>query len=335
MAGELWLGFVQAAVESSFGTVVTTATRRLYYEDPMLSIVRQPRPHKFANSRRDNQLALTVGPQEIGGTFKLPISADEIVELLLTALDGTVTPTQPDAGGNPTVYLWTFHAGSAVASMSVQWQDGARAWQAAGVISDKLQIQGSANGPTNVTSTLMGKSITSGTMTGAIAQRTPTFIEGWETKLYIDNFGATPGTTEIDGTLINWDITINNAAARKYFAANTNTLGALPLAPITVQATLTFEAAPSTTLTEFNDWNVTAATPTYRLVRIAMGHNALISGSYYRYVDIDLPGSWTGFDLGQADANTRVYRMTYDYVYDPTNAFGVQVKAENTRSAAW
>jgi hypothetical protein len=61
----------------------------------------------------------------------------------------------------------------------------------------------------------------------------------------------------------------------------------------------------------------------------------LITGSDYEFVTVDIPGAWEAVDLGQTDENTRAYELSMQYVYDPTNAFGVQVRAQNERAAAY
>lgn len=336
MAGELWRSFVQVAKESSYGAGTQPATRRMFYESPHLALVRQPRPHAFATGTRDNVRSLTVGPQELSGEFKQPLDAGEIIELLLAGIAGGVTPTQPNAGTDPTVYLWTFAPGNSLDSMAAEWQDGALPWLGSGILVDKLNVKGSANGPNDVTATLFGKALTATTMTGSLATRTPDVVEGWQSQLWVDSFGGTPGTTLVNGTLINWDVTVNNQLARKYFAQLSNSLAAAPLGALMIESILTFEAAAGEALTAFNDWNVSAsASPTKRLVRLDFGETETISHAYKQFVTVDIPGAWSVFDLGQTDANTRVYRITQSYVYDPTNTFGIQIRAQNTRSTAW
>jgi hypothetical protein len=59
------------------------------------------------------------------------------------------------------------------------------------------------------------------------------------------------------------------------------------------------------------------------------------SGADKKFVTVDLPGAWNAVDLGQVDEQTRVYELGLQYVYDPTNAFGLQIRAQNARTAAW
>ncbi len=334
MAGEIWRSQFQAAVETTYGSAITTATRRMYYTtDSHFTRVRAPRMHKFATATRDNSRAFTQGPVEVAGDLKQPLSASEIIELLLMGVDGTVTATQPDAGPNPTVYLWTFKPGTSFKSGSIQWQDGANAWQASGVMVNTLKIAGNANGPNEVTAGIFGKDLVAGSMTGSLAERLPDFVEGWETKLWVDALGATPGTTQLSGLLVNWDVNLGNNLGRKYFAANSNTLGAVAIGELLADATLTFEASNEDGIDAFEDWDGTVG----KLVRLDFGNNVIIGagGTLKKFVTIDLPGYWSAIDLGQVDAMTRVYQLKLEAVYDVTNTFMAQIRCQNLRATAW
>lgn len=325
MAGELWRQYWQLGKETTPGTTVA-ATRRMYFgSDSKGSRERAARPHKFATASRDNVRAFTLGPTEVGGDWSMPLSADELIEWLLMSIAGGVTPT----GSSP--YVWTFTPGNSLDAATAEWYDGARGWDMGGVLINKLTFEGSVEGENMVKAEPFAQNMAIATPTGSLAEGVPTFIEGWETKLFVDSFGGTPGSTQVNGTLINWNIEIDNMIERKYFAQNTLNSGALPLGELGVKAKLTFEAAPSGTATEFSNWDGA----TKRLVRLDFGNNDLISGSDYRYVKIDIPGAWDAVDLGGSDKGTRTYELGLQYVYDPTNAFGLQIIAQNDRSAAW
>ena len=328
MAGELWRQFFQIGKETTPGTRVA-ATRRMYFnpEDSKLTRERGARPHKFATASRDNVRAFTLGSTEVGGTISQALSASEIIELLLMTIAGGVTPTDNDP-----VFLWVFTPGTSLDAVTLEWNDGADEWEAGGIYGNKLTIEGSVEEENKVTCELFGLNMVNGiTMTASLDERTPDFIEGWETKLYIDAFGGTPGTTAVTGTLINWSIEIDNQLERKYFANNTQDAGAIPMGEIMVSAKLTFEAAAAQSATEFTNWNAA----TKRLVRIEFGQNEVINGADKKFVTVDLPGAWDAFDLGGSDKGTRTYELSLQYVYDPTNAFGVQIRCQNARSAAW
>ncbi|NJN53282.1 MAG: hypothetical protein HC804_00115 [Anaerolineae bacterium] len=329
MAGELWRQTFQIGKETTPGTTVA-ATRKMYFTpDSTLSRERDPRPHRFATASRDNVRAFTLGPVAVGGTVKLPLSASEILELLLIGIKGAVTPTTPGGGTNSR--LWTFTPSATLDAATLEWDDGANVWEAGGCYVNKLKFSGAANEEAMVEAEIFGMNLAATTLTGALTDRTPDFMEGWETKVFIDAFEGTPGTTQVTGTLVNWEVEIDNQMGRKYFAANTNATGAVTIGELEVKAKLTIEASASQADTEFTNWNAA----TKRLIRLDHGNNELIEGALYKFVTIDLPGAWEAFDLGGEDEGTRVYELSLQYVYDPTNAFGLQIRAQNARTAAY
>lgn len=327
MAGELWRSTFQMGKETTPGTTVA-ATRRMYFDidGSRLSRERMARPKRFATASRDNTRAMTLGPTVVGGTLKLPLSASEIIELLLMGIKGGVTPT-----GAGTPKLWTFTPGTSLDAATIEWNDGARVWEAGGCYCNKLKIAGNVKEETTVEAEVFGMNLVSSSLTGSLAERTPDFVEGWETKLFVDALGGTPGTTQVTGTLINWEVEIDNQMGRKYFAANTLDVGGLTVGELMIKAKLTFEAAAAAAATEFSNWDGV----TERLVRLDFGNNEVISGGDKKFVTVDVPGAWDAFDLGGTDEGTRVYELGLQYIYDTTNAFGLQIRAQNARSAAW
>ncbi len=325
-SGELWNAQWEAAVEVTPGTPVAS-TRQMYFDETSKLVrVRTPRPHKYATGSRDNLRAFSLGPQMVSGQVALPLSADELVELLLIGVKGAVTPTAQNAA-----WLWTFTPGTALGAATMRWHDGARPWMASGVRLNKLKIAGGVAKENLITADLFAQSMIQQALTGSLTARVPSLIEGWETKLAIDNFGATPGTTTVAGTLINWDVELDNALQYKFTGDNVNSAGAVIAGEIAIKCKLTFEAFPAAALTEFNNWDGV----TKRLVRLTFGNNIVISGTDKLTVTVDLPGAWDAFDLGVTDAGTRVYDLGLQYVYDPTNTFGLQIRCVNGRAAAW
>jgi len=320
MAGELWRGTVQLVKEVTYGTYLAS-TKAMYYTDPKFTYVRPPRVHKFATGTRDNSRSFSQGPIEVAGTLTQPLSADEIIELLLMGICGGVTPTSS---------VWTFKPtlASGLDSAAMEWQDGANPWHVSGCYVDSIEIKGNANGPNDVTATIFGKSLVAGEITAALTQRTPTIIEGWETAVTADAIGATAGTTAIPGVLINWTIKVTNGLARKYFASNSNTLGAIAFGELGVSCQFTFEASVASALTEFTNFNG----PTLRLIQLTFGNN---SGSPLRYVKVNLPLAWTAVALDQVDNLTRTYQFSGEMIFDATNLYGVEFLVQNSRTTAW
>lgn len=279
MSGELWRGTFQLGKETTPG--VATAATRVLYVDPtsMLTRARPPHPKPFMTTTRDNIRALTVGPVAAGGSMKLPVSAAELLEPFCIGIQASPTPTTP-AGGTASKQF-VFRPGStAPDSATIEWQDDARVWQGSGYQVDTISIDGSVLGENIATIGLFGQNmIPLGAITGSLTQRTPTFFEGWETRLYLDAAGATPGTTQIPGQLINWSIKYGNQLSRKYTASNTLSASGTPIGSMVCTGDLTFEAAASTTLTEYNNWENGSAAPTRRVMRLQFGDNTALEAS--------------------------------------------------------
>jgi hypothetical protein len=329
MPGELWRRVAQVAKETVAGTAVV-ATRKVYWRDVVFTNEQEPQPQMFDVGRRDNVLEFTKGSKAIGGSATMPVG-DELLEWLLTGVAGGVTPTQPSAGPDPTVYLWTFKPGNTLDTMTVEYYDGARAWIVNGVNVNSLQFAGNVNGENLVNAEFFARDMVTGSLATGLTERIPNFIQGWETKLYLDDFGGTPGTTVVPGTLINWEVNFNNNMTREYFADNTQAAGDISSDTMTMDARLTFRASSSAALTEFNNWNANAK----RMFRLEFGQNKVISNAFKRFVTLDMPGAWSAVGLGGNENNRRTYELNMQYVYDPTLAAGMQIRLQNTRSVAW
>lgn len=260
--GQIWSGKVQIGKETTAGTAVA-ATRILYTREPALTRERAARPHRFATGTRDNVRAFTNGPITAGGAFSMPLSAAEILEVLAITVQGGVSPTTPSGATN--ARLFTFKPTGSLDSATIEWDDGARVHEGVGMRGNSLTIAGSAMEENTVSIDLFGTDVTTGgSLTGALSERTPSFFEGWQARLYIDAFTATPGTTPIPGLLRNWSVQLNNNLGRVYTADNTLAANRVTSGELDVTATLTFDAYPTRAATEFANWDAT----TMRMLRL-------------------------------------------------------------------
>jgi len=325
MAGELWQGIVQAGVETDYGVEVA-ATRILYARDPVFTRVRDPRIHKFMTASRDNVRNISLGPEQVGGTLTMPVSA-EILELLLMGLKGAVSPSS----GTSTEWTFTFTPGTSLNSATLEWHDGAREWTITGAYANSLKIAGSVSGENLLTAEIFAKAMAIKAKTGSLTHGVPAVFEGWETAFYLDAAGTALSTAKT-GLLLSWDITIANGLARKYTAANTLTPSAITMSELEVTATLVVEASAAQAATEYANWDAA----TSRVVGLVFGGNAQIGATgSYETVSLAIPGKWTALDLGQTNENTRAYQLSCNYVYDAALAYGVSVAVLTARSAAW
>src|SRR5262245_8834326 len=331
MPGETWRQQLEMGLETVWGTAVA-GTRKGYplLDGFGLTNEREGRPKRMAVNSRANVRGFTSGPDLVGGTARVDMSPEELIEWLLITLQGAVTPTIP-AGGT-LARLWTFTpGGTTLDSATFRYNDGAQAFIAAGMYGNQITFAGSADGESTAEVELFGKSLVSGALTGGLAQRTPEFLEGWQSQLYIDAFAGTPGTTLVVA-LTSWNIVLGNNLTRKYYADNDRAANKIPIGVLDATAELTFEASEPASLTEFNNWNTDVA----RLVRLEfLGPTNGIETGQRRFLTLDLPGNWTNPQLSNEGEGTREYQFTLTARYDSVNGFMARVRAQNSRTTAW
>src|SRR5262245_56593032 len=331
MPGEVWRSQVEAGVETTWGVAVA-GSRQLYplLEGFALTNEREGRPKRMAVNSRANVRGFTSGPDLVGGTARVDMSPEELIEWLLITLQGAVTPSTP--GGATLARLWTFTpGGTTLDSATFRYNDGAQAFIAAGMYGQSITFAGSADGEYTATVELFGKSLATGALTGGLAQRTPEFLEGWQAQLYIDAFGGTPGTTLVVA-LTDWNVVLGNNLTRKYYADHDRAANKIPIGVLDATAELTFEASEAASLTEFTNWNNDVA----RLVRLEfLGPTNGIETGQRRFLTIDLPGNWMSPQLSGEGEGTREYTFTLQAKYDSVNGFMARVRAQNARTAAW
>lgn len=291
MAGELWREVLQIGKETTAGTPVT-ATRILYLSDVKFDKNRKANFHKFATGTRDNTRAFTSGAVEAGGSFKLPVSSDELIEWLLLGVNGGVTPTTPSGATN--ARLWTFKPGTSLDSATIERNDGANLFRLWGARVNKLGISGSVGGSNDATIDLFAQNREdnwAGPLTGALTSRTPTFLEGWQTRLWIQAFGATPQSVLLPPCLINWDLSFGGNLGRKYTASNTKNAASVTLGELEITAKLMLEASVSAALSELTNWN----NDTLRLVTLEfLGPADEIEAGANEIQSVSISGTPTG-----------------------------------------
>jgi hypothetical protein len=200
MAGEIWRSVFAMGLESTEGVAVA-ATRKMYFmPDGALSITRDPRVHRYATGTRDNVRAYTNGPIQAAGSVSIAASADESLELFNIGLSASPVITTPSGATNTRLHTYK---PSDLASATVEWNDGKRVWQGAGYRADTLTIAGADNGDFTIAADLFGTNVASGTATTGLTDRTPHIIEGWQSRIYVDAFTGTPGTTVVTGFMTN------------------------------------------------------------------------------------------------------------------------------------
>jgi hypothetical protein len=330
MAGEIWRSQSSAALEVTPVTAVDPTTRRLYWPTPVLTTERPPTVHRAASGRRDNVFAVTQGSTAAGGsTGAMPVSAEESLELLSMGISATPVITTPATG--VLTRLHTYKPGD-LASATLHWFDGKRGWIGAGYRADTLTFAGSVDGESTMEAGLFGVSRVPGTVTPGLAERDPTFIEGWKTRLFAEAFTGTPGTTELAGMLMNWNVQISNNLSRVYAAANTQAANRVVAGLLDVTATLVFDADHASSIAELNNW----LAGTSRMVRLEFqDESGFIETTLRRFITIDIGGTWTAVDISGETQGVRSYSLTFQSKYQSTMASMITIRSQAARLAAF
>lgn len=292
---------------------------------------REPHIVEVNTGTRDVAIDAKLRTVKAGAKIKQPLSAGEIIELLLASIKGGVTGVQEASTGH---YTWTFAntANGTLDPQTVEWYDGQRGFELNGALIDSIKFSGAADGDVMVEVEYWGRDLVLATITGSLTDRVPSFIQGWELAWYLDSFGGTAGSTVKAETLIDWEVEVKNNLTRKYFGDNTTATGDIVVGKVEVNASLTVEAN-SIAATEYANWDAA----TKRLMRLKLGNNGSVIGtsSTKPTVTIDVPGAWTAVDLTPNDNGTKVYKMAKRAIYDPTNAYTVKFIVDNDRATAY
>lgn len=168
-----------------------------------------------------------------------------------------------------------------------------------------ISLTGSAGQALMMSAEIVGRQVEAGTFTTGIALATVEEILFSKGKLYIDNVGAFPATTQISNQLLGMSLSINTGWLPVYTADGALYFSFIKQTTPEVTLQITFEH-DTTAVAEKAAWR--AQTP--RIIRL------LFTGSDDRSLAIDIAGKWASFDvLGEQDGNDIVsgtFRGTYN-----------------------
>jgi hypothetical protein len=334
--GELWRRQYAVGLETTVGTAVA-ATRRIYLQDSDIGDSRDSTAVEFDTGDVNRVRAVTLGPTQAGGTANLLMSSDELIEWGLVGYQGGVTASA--VAGETGNQMWSFVPSTTLASLTLERDDGARTFKMAGVRVNQFTFSGDATGAATVGLDLFGVDYTSLGSFAAVAQRSITYMQGYQMLFYVDAFGtATWGTTVaptlIAGTLLNYQVTVGRNLSRVYTADNTLAANATIVGPLTVNATYTFKAAATPVTAELTAYGA----ETQRLVRVRHVGPASEAGMFAgssRTVDIDVAGKWSARTLSGDAQGVATYEFTLIGVYDSVNALTTRMRLKNARTTAF
>jgi hypothetical protein len=336
--GELWRRQYAIGLETVAGTAVP-ATRRIYLQDSDIGDSRDSTAVEFDTGDVNRVRAVTLGPTQAGGSANLLMSADELIEWGLVGYQsGVVAVAVSGETGNQ---MWSFVPSTALSSLTLERDDGARTFKMAGVRVNQFTFSGDATGAATVGLDLFGVDYTTLGAFASVAQRSITYMQGYQMLFYVDAFGtatwgATAGVapTLIAGTLLNYQVTVGRNLSRVYTADNTLAANATIVGPLTVNATYTFKAAATPVTAELTAYGA----ETQRLVRVRHVGPASEAGMFAgssRTVDIDVAGKWSARTLSGDAQGVATYEFTLIGVYDSVNALTTRMRLKNARTTAW
>ena len=185
-----------------------------------------------------------------------------------------------------------------------------------------IQLTGSAGQAVMMSAEIVGRQVEPGTFTTGIALQTVEEILFSKGKLYIDNVGAFPATTQISNQLLGMSLSINTGWLPVYTADGALYFSFIKQTTPEVTLQITFEH-DTTAVAEKAAWR--AQTP--RIIRIKF------DGSDGKSLAIDIAGKWESFDvLGEQDGND-IVSGTFRGTYNATVGGMFQTAITNTLSA--
>lgn len=331
MAGELWRERVLIGKETVEGVAVA-ATRIVYVNEVSFEKSRESMPQSFATGTRDRVRARTQGSTEAGGSIQLPASADELMEWLEITF-GAPSTTTP-SGGATLTRQHRYRMANTIPTATLERNDGARIMRLLGARGSQMTIEGDVTGDNLFTFDLFAtdRDDAQDALTTGLTDRVPSVLQGWQTNVYLDDLGDTPGTTQVNDLLHSWSVTLNNNPEREYVARNSQAAFGVNLGEPEISASLNVRAASAAIAGELVKW--AANTPVMLRLEF-LGPVDGIETGFRRSVWVDLPGYYASPDFNSDNAQARAYEFPLDYVYDPTLGSSIDVTLRNARLASF
>lgn len=244
---------------------------------------------------------------QVGGTLEIegPATFEEL-PYILTA--GVMSATAGTADGSGYVYTYTFPttAVNSFDTLTLEFGDNTQEEQMLYSYVEAFSLSGAGGEALQLSATLKGRQIATGTYTGALSLTSPEVILFNKGLLYIDDGGSgTMGATLKSNTLlgITFDCTTGltpvYAADGQLYFSFVKQVG-YPEMEITCQLTFEHDA---TSLAEKAAWRA----QTERLVRVQFNGATLQtpgSGFSTKALQLNLVGKWESFDkLGEQNGN--------------------------------
>ena len=248
--------------------------------------------YKFSVPEEDrNSLAQlhrrTLIQQEAALTWEGPCNFEDVIHWLLMAVKDT-TATQPDVGGNPTVYLWDFiprlNTANAPISYTVEWGDNTQELEAEFVMAKSVTFKFAMGEPVRVSVEMFGRNLAKSTFTASLVAGAKEEAISTKAQVWIDSTWATLGTTLKSNFLRSAEITIPGPMPYRTASGGNPYYSTYVEPRRTASVKLAF-VANADGWTEYDAMASLAGT--LRAIRIKV-NGSLISGAYYKYLEFDL-----------------------------------------------
>lgn len=294
----------QAGLETTRGTGVT-ATRKVYgqftprYEKTLMEF--QDTSGTFEPRRRAAYSRERVGFSAVDiATF------EDLPWWLQMAIKGGVTGTSD--GGTPPAYTYAFTPSMStddLKSFTLEYGESGNKYKSTQCMVNSITLRGDPDNDSEpgwmIDVDIMARDKTVLSSFASLTDRTTEVILARGTKLYIDAAGGTIGTTQVQGKLINWSITITNNLYFKAFAEDVTNVAANKVGrgARLVDAQFTFEFDDDT---EFANYR--SSSPVQRLIRLEReGSNIHGTPTVNKRLRVDLYGYWNSWSRGNRETN--------------------------------
>lgn len=195
---------VQAGKEVTWGTSVTPTVKLMGISDATIKPI--------VESELIDEKRGTLAPGYTSVINKVSGEASvegvvlyEDIPYWLDSLFGLATPS----GANPYVYAYSSPVGSAPTTrkMTLASGDGTNEYSLAGAVVKALSISGESNSKLEFSAELIGKQVSSDAL-ASLDDRSVTVAMGNHVALYIDAFGGTIGSTQVNATAFSFELEI-------------------------------------------------------------------------------------------------------------------------------
>jgi len=243
-------------------------------------------PAEDRNSLAERHMR-TLVRQEAALRWEGPANFEDVIHWLLMSVKN-VTATQPDVGGNPTVYLWSFvprlSTNNTPISYTVEWGDDDQELEAEFVMARELTFRFNMDEPVQLTVDMFGRNPTKSTFTGSLVAGTKEEIIATKAQIWIDATWAALGTNLKSNLLRSAEITIPGPQPYRTATGGGAFYGTYVEPKRSATLRLSY-VADANAITEYDA--LAALTGTLRAIRIKV-NGSLISGAYYKYLEFNM-----------------------------------------------